>query len=85
MRIVLHEKVKIGFGLVLAALLLAAPGCLVRKETRLRPSELPPPAREATLAELLSKINYQSEAVRTLTATVDLEPTAGSVYSGIIK
>jgi len=57
----------------------------VRKQTRLRPSEVPPPAREATLAELLPKINYQSEAVRTLTATVDLEPTAGSIYSGIIK
>ncbi len=85
MRTALHEKAKIGFGLVLAALLLAAPGCLVRKETRLHPSELPPPAREATLAELVSKINYQSEAVRTLTATVELEPTAGSVYSGIIK
>ena len=85
MRTAFHKKAKIGFGLVLAALLLAAPGCLVRKQTRLRPSEVPPPAREATLAELLPKINYQSEAVRTLTATVDLEPTAGSIYSGIIK
>jgi hypothetical protein len=58
---------------------------MVRKETRLPVSEVPAPPREATLAELLSKINYQSEVVRTLSATVDLEPTAGSVYSGIIK
>ncbi len=85
MRIVFHYRAKVWFGLVLTALLLAAPGCLVRKQTRLHPSQVPPPAREATLAELLSKINSQSEAVRTLTATVDLEPTAGSVYSGIIK
>jgi outer membrane lipoprotein-sorting protein len=37
------------------------------------------------LDELVSKINARSEAVRTLSATVDLEPTAGSVYSGVIK
>jgi outer membrane lipoprotein-sorting protein len=57
----------------------------VRRQTRVHPSEIPPPAREATLSELVSKINSQSQAIRTLTATVDLEPTAGSVYSGIIK
>ncbi len=37
------------------------------------------------MAELVGRVNAQSEAVRTLSATVDLEPTAGSVYSGVIK
>jgi outer membrane lipoprotein-sorting protein len=46
---------------------------------------LPPPAREASLAELVAKLNARSQSVRTLTATVDLEPTAGSIYSGVIK
>jgi hypothetical protein len=46
---------------------------------------LPPPAREASLAELVAKLNAGSQSVRTLTATVDLEPTAGSIYSGVIR
>ncbi len=85
MRIVLHHRSAAWLGLTAAALLLTVPGCLVRKETRVHPAQLPPPAREATLAELLAKTNTESEAIHTLTATVDLEPTAGSVYSGIIK
>ena len=61
------------------------PGCLLRRETHVKPSQLPPPAREASLAELVSKLNALSESVHSLTATVDLEPTAGSIYSGVIK
>jgi outer membrane lipoprotein-sorting protein len=33
----------------------------------------------------VAQVNAQSQSIRTLTATVDLEPTAGSVYSGVIK
>jgi hypothetical protein len=72
-------------GLVVCALFLSSAACLVRRETRVSPVALPPPAREATLTDLIARINSQSEAVRTMTATVDLEPTAGSVYSGIIR
>jgi outer membrane lipoprotein-sorting protein len=43
------------------------------------------PALDASLAELEAKIDAWSAPVRTMTATVDLEPTAGSVYSGVIK
>ena len=46
---------------------------------------MPPPAREASLADLVAKLDAISQSVRTLTATVDLEPTAGSIYSGVIK
>lgn len=66
-------------------LLLTASGCAVRRTTRIQASQLPPPAQEASLEELVARLNAQSEAIRTLTATVDLEPTAGSVYSGVIK
>lgn len=69
----------------LAGALLLAPGCAVKRTTRVSPSQLPPPAKEASVAELIGKVNAQSEAVRTLVATVELEPTAGSVYSGVIK
>ena len=62
-----------------------SPGCLLRRQTRIPPSQLPPPAREASLADLVAKLDASSQSVRTLTATVDLEPTAGSIYSGVIK
>jgi outer membrane lipoprotein-sorting protein len=72
--------------LVLAAVAaLATPACLLRRETHIQPSQVPAPAREASLAELVSKLTAISESVNSLTATVDLEPTAGSIYSGVIK
>lgn len=43
------------------------------------------PARDASLAELVAKIDAWSDSIHTLTASVDLEPTAGSVYTGVIK
>ena len=72
-------------GLTLLPVLLATSGCAVRRTTRIPSAQLPPPAREASLAELVHQSNAQSEAIRTFSATVDLEPTAGSVYSGVIK
>lgn len=71
--------------LALATLSLTGTGCLVRRQTRVHPSQIAPPPLEASLAELVARLNSQSAAIRTLTATVDLEPTAGSVYSGVIK
>ncbi len=58
---------------------------MVRRETRIQPSQLAPPALEASLADLVAGLNSKSQSIRTLTATVDLEPTAGSIYSGVIK
>jgi hypothetical protein len=46
---------------------------------------LPPPARTASLDELVAKLNAIGQSVSSLTATVDLQPTAGSIYSGVIK
>jgi len=81
----LRKAKNISAGLALAAMLLMVCGCVVRRETRIHPSQIPPPTREATLAQLVAQLNSQIEGVQTLTATVDLEPTAGSVYSGVIK
>lgn len=64
---------------------LALPGCAVRKTTRVVPSLVPPPSKSASTADLVARVNSWSENIQTLTATVDLEPTAGSVYSGVIK
>lgn len=71
--------------LTLNMALLAASACTVRRTISVRPPQAAPPAREASGADLVAQINAQSEAIRTLTATVDLEPTAGSIYSGVIK
>lgn len=72
-------------GLAVVLLNLTAPGCAVRRTTRVEPSLVPPPPQEASTADLISRVNSWSENIRTLTAKVDLEPTAGSVYSGVIK
>ena len=85
LRIALIKKVKVFSGLAFAAMLLATPGCLVRKVTRVHAPGQTLPARDASLAELVAKIDAWSNDIHTMTATVDLEPTAGSVYSGVIK
>jgi outer membrane lipoprotein-sorting protein len=69
----------------LAALLVTVPACAVRRTTRTHPSQVPAPALEASVAELVEKIQNLSASVQTINATVDMEPTAGSIYSGVIK
>jgi hypothetical protein len=72
--------------LVLAILTLTSCLSPVKKTTRVTlPSGAPASALEATLPELVARLDSQSEKIQTLTATVDLQPTAGSVYSGVIK
>ena len=44
-----------------------------------------PVAKDATREELLEKYNAIARGVRSLNATVELKPTAGSKYSGIIE
>ena len=85
MRIAIIETVKAYSRFLLAALLLATPGCMVRRVTHIHAPSQGIPARDATLAELVAKTNAWSNSIHTLTAAVDLEPTAGSVYSGVIK
>jgi hypothetical protein len=72
-------------GLLPVVFLLTSPACAVKRTTRVAPSSVPFSALEASPAELVAKVNAQSAAIRTLVATVELEPTAGSVYSGVIR
>jgi outer membrane lipoprotein-sorting protein len=64
---------------------LVGSGCAVRRTTTVAPSQVPRPALDATLPDLLARLHSQSEKIQTLNATVELQPTAGSVYSGVIK
>ena len=45
----------------------------------------PPVVKEATQEELLDKYNQMAKGVNSVNATVELRPTAGSKYSGIIE
>jgi outer membrane lipoprotein-sorting protein len=71
--------------LALISAILMALGCTIQRTTRVPVSQLSPPALEASLADLVANINAQNQAIQTMTATVELEPTTGSVYSGVIK
>jgi len=79
------EAAKILVGPLAAALVLATPACLVQKVTHTQPPNRSAPALDATLPELLAKIDAWAASIHTMTATVDLTPSAGSVYSGVIK
>src|SRR5260370_37315710 len=52
-------------------------------------TKLPPQAkavvRDAARDELLEKYNEIAHAVKSVNATVELKPTAGSKYSGVIE
>jgi outer membrane lipoprotein-sorting protein len=84
LRIAIIDRAKAITGFVLTALLLVTPGCLVRKVAHVHPPSQMGPPLNASLAELVAKIDAWNDAFQTMKATADLEPTAGSVYSGVI-
>jgi len=55
------------------------------KTTRNVPASARPVVKDATLQELLEAYNRIARGVQSLTATVELKPTAGSQYSGLIE
>src|SRR6202022_833881 len=55
------------------------------KTTKKLPPQVKPVVRDATSDELLEKYNGIARAVKSVNATVELKPTAGSKYSGVIE
>jgi len=49
------------------------------------PAAVAPPPVPASATDLLARLDKQHQAIQTLSATVELEPTTGSVYSGVIS
>jgi hypothetical protein len=72
-------------GLIAAALALLGTSCAVKKTTKVAPAAVAPPPLRTSAQALADKLQQQHQAIQTLTATVELEPTTGSVYSGVIK
>ena len=69
--------------LTLAAL--AGSGCdAVRNRTVVKKTEIPV-AQEASAAQLIERHNQFARGVHTLNAIIELKPTAGSAYSGVIE
>lgn len=68
--------------LALAAALL--PACTVKRTEKVDRSKLPP-VLDATAAELTTRFNRQAQAIRSLNARVELNPVAGSAYTGVIQ
>ena len=64
-------------------------GCTGRSTAVSTKTVVPPAAKpvvlDATKEELLDKYNRMAQGVKTVNATVELKPTAGSKYSGVIE
>lgn len=73
--------------LLLLAMELSSSGCAVSQKHAVPPGQVrvAQAAREATKEQLLAEYNRQARAIRTLNATVNLRPTAGSAYTGVIE
>jgi hypothetical protein len=59
-------------------------GNAVRNRQEIKPGQRPI-VKDATKEELLEKYNAMAEGVKSVNATVELRPTAGSKYSGVIE
>jgi hypothetical protein len=73
-------------GILLMSMAVALAGCGGHvKVVKITPLAARPVVLDATREELLEKYNATARAVNSLNATVELKPTAGSKYSGIIE
>src|SRR5213082_818575 len=59
-------------------------GGAIKKTTKVK-QEAQPLVKDATREELLEKYNQFADGVKSVNATVELRPTAGSKYSGVIE
>ncbi len=71
--------------LLLAVATLLSAGCVTIKRRHDVKKEEIRPQLESSEEQLLADYNKQAKAVQTLQATVDLIPTTGSTYSGVIE
>jgi outer membrane lipoprotein-sorting protein len=70
---------------LLAILALPAAGCItIKRRTEVKKDEIRPQL-ESSEEELLARYNGQVRAVQSLQATVDLIPSTGTTYSGVIE
>ena len=68
----------------LAAISCGCAGHVITKTT-VAQGAAKPVAKDATREELIERYNAVARGIQTLNATVELKPTAGSKYSGVIQ
>ena len=79
-------KIRVQTWMVWVTLASLSCGCGGRiKTTRTLPPQSKPVVRDANRDELVEKYNEFAHAVKSVDATVELKPTAGSKYSGVIE
>jgi outer membrane lipoprotein-sorting protein len=71
--------------MVWATLAALSGGCGPVKTVKTVPPGTVKPAKEAARAELIETYNRTASGVKSVNATVELRPTAGSAYSGVIE
>lgn len=59
-------------------------GCPVSTTTKVKPNEIRV-AKTASEADLIAAYNRAASAVQSINATIEMQPTAGSAYSGVIE
>jgi len=73
------------WGLLVAVLAMHAAGCVtISRRHQVKKEEIRPQL-ESSEEQLLASYNSQVRAIQTLQATVDLVPTTGTAYSGVIE
>jgi len=70
---------------MIAPLVVLGAAACVKKTSHVSPAAVAPPPVPASAADLLARLQKQHDAIQTFSATVELEPTTGSVYSGVIS
>jgi outer membrane lipoprotein-sorting protein len=80
----LRARRRLSYTGTLLVVALAAGGCAVSKKHTVPASEIRP-AKEASEEDLLAAYERLADAVRSINASVELIPTAGSAYSGVIE
>src|ERR1700692_2440468 len=71
--------------LLLAFLAMQTAGCItIKRRTEVKKEEIPPQL-ESSEENILASYNSQVRAVQSLQATVDLIPSTGTTYSGVIE
>ena len=80
-------NIRVRTWMVWVTLVAVSCGCGGRtiKTTTKLPPQTRPVVRDATREELLEKYNDIARGVKSVNATVELRPTAGSKYSGVIE
>ena len=80
----LRIRLRLGSVLLVVTTLLLV-GCVTIKRRQTVKKEEIRPQLESSEEKLLADYNRQAQAVQTLQATVDLIPTTGTTYSGVIE